>query len=96
MAPEMTRDEIIATLVRDNPRGDLGRITIYADALVEYRAAQACIEAQGTVVAHPRTAAPIDNPYLKIRDKASKVLRGMFGLTTDAVWPQPAAETATP
>jgi hypothetical protein len=60
---------------------------MYADAFGEYQTAQN-INENGTVVMHPRTGSPIDNPYLRIRDGASKTLRETLfaGLKTDALW----------
>lgn len=81
----MNRADILATLQRENPTAKLDRITIYADAMVEYLAAQANIQEHGTIVFHPRTGAPIDNPYLRVRNAASKVLLSI-GLRQGDLW----------
>lgn len=71
----MSRDEIIAAL------GDLGvkrdRATQYFDAYEEYRLASENIEKNGPIVQHPRTAQPMENPFLKVRDRALAKLGGM-------------------
>ena len=64
-------------LVRQNPRADVAKVAIYAYALDEYRAAQANIDEHGSVVFHPRTGAPIPNPYLPIRDRAASRMLGL-------------------
>ena len=61
----------LAKLRALNPRATPARIQIYADALADYRQAQANISEFGAIVFHPRTGAPIDNPYLRVRDRAA-------------------------
>lgn len=61
----------LARLRQLNPRATPARVQIYADALADYRQAQANIAEYGTIVHHPRTGAPITNPYLAIRDRAA-------------------------
>ena len=81
----MTKDEAIAILVSDNPRAAMGQIRIYVDAWAEYTAAAANIDEHGTVVQHPRTGAPIPNPYLPVRDRASATI-SKSRLQTDRLW----------
>lgn len=45
---------------------------IYYNALKSYDKAQENIEEYGEIVTHPKTGAPIENPYLKVRDMAAK------------------------
>ena len=47
-------------------------IAIYKDAKSSYDRAQADIAKNGEVVLHPRTAEPIPNPFLRVRDAAAK------------------------
>ncbi len=82
---EVTRDEILKVLRRENPAAKLDKVTIYADAMVEYLAAQANIAQHGSIVFHPRTGAPIENPYLKVRNAASKLLVSL-GLRSGDLW----------
>ena len=60
-------------------------IVMYADAFEEYRAAQANIAANGSIVTHPKTGGPISNPYLAVRDRAAKTLREMR-VQAGALW----------
>lgn len=68
------RAEVIAYLRRENPSASLQAVALYADAYAEYRAAMANIREHGAVVFHPRSGAPVDNPFLKVRDNARKAL----------------------
>jgi phage terminase small subunit len=61
---------IVAVLIRDNPALRVDFATIYADAIIDYLAASENIRDNGSVVLHPRTGAPIDNPYLRVRVSA--------------------------
>lgn len=58
----------------------------YADAFLEYIEASNNILIQGAMVLHPRTANPIENPYLKIRDRALVKLRSMRGVKAEWLW----------
>jgi hypothetical protein len=58
----------------------------YADAFLEYREASANIAANGSMVLHPRTANPIANPYLELRDRALLKLQKMRGVPADWLW----------
>ena len=49
-----------------------GMERIYFDAKKSYQKAQENIEEFGEIVSHPRTGAPIENPYIKIREKSAK------------------------
>jgi hypothetical protein len=80
----MNRDEIVAALVEKGATKD--RATIYADAFLEYQEATENITRNGTIVAHPRTANPIENPYLAIRDRAAAKLAGMRKIKADFLW----------
>jgi phage terminase small subunit len=72
---EVTREEAIEIL-RDSNRDEMeASIVIYADAYIEYQEASENIREYGSLVSHPRTGSPIDNPFLKVRDRASATLR---------------------
>lgn len=58
-----------------NPDASEAEIGIYADYMRSYSTATANIREHGEIVQHPRTAAPITNPYLEVRDSAVKMLR---------------------
>lgn len=59
---------------------------LYCDAFLEYQEANENIIKNGSVVAHPRTSAPIENPYVKIRNGAMQNLLRIMGLKTDRLW----------
>ena len=46
----MGKVEDVASLTAQNPRSDPAKIAIYADALADYRGAQANIDEHGTIV----------------------------------------------
>jgi phage terminase small subunit len=81
---QMTKAEIVAGLVARGATKD--RATFYADAYLEYREASANIEEHGVIVQHPRTANPVENPYLVIRDRAAKKLDAMRRVKADFLW----------
>ena len=79
---EVDKATIVAGLVELGTRRDIA--SQYADAYLEYREASANISANGAMVLHPRTANPIENPYLVIRDRALAKLQKMRDV--DAAW----------
>jgi len=82
---EVTRQEVIDRLCALNPSTSRDKITIYADALLLYREATANIAANGAITAHPRTGAPLENPYLKVRAAAATTI-AKFRLRTNDLW----------
>jgi len=64
---EMTRDKAIKILLKHNPDNRRHGIELFVSAFLSYLEAERNIKEKGSVVAHPRTGAPIDNPYLKVR-----------------------------
>ena len=82
----MTRDEVIAVLAEDNPRAGRGDLVMYAAAYLEWQYAAANIAEHGTIVAHPRTAAPIENPYVKVRASAMATMAKVRLRQTDRLW----------
>ena len=83
---QMTRDEALSVLTRDNPKVKAADLVMYADAFVEYQAAQKNIGEHGSIVFHPRTGSPIDNPYVRARDRAGALMRRMKIVKADAIW----------
>lgn len=83
---EIIKADILADLQRQNPRARPSDLVIYADALVEYRKAQENIDEHGSIVFHPRTGSPIDNPYVRVRDRASALIRRMSKIKADGMW----------
>ena len=81
----MTKQQVIDILRPLNPRASDAQIAIYAAAFVEHEVAQANIDANGTIVFHPRTGSPIDNPYTTVRDRTAKIMLGL-ALRTGDLW----------
>lgn len=83
---QMTREQILAMLASDNPRLPLATASLYADAFCQYCEATSNITAHGSIVLHPRTGQPIDNPYLKIQASAKRSLERLHVPRTTALW----------
>ena len=81
----MTKPDVLEILEVLNPDSPSAKIRIYADAFMTYQEAQANIDEHGAMVAHQKTGAPIENPYLKIRDSTAKQLLGM-DMAADGLW----------
>ena len=84
----LTRGEVVARLVAAGVRRD--QATLYADAFCEFHEAAGNITTHGAIVQHPRTANPIENPYLRVRDAAAKRLAAFSGRTAiegAKLWP---------
>lgn len=80
----MTREQVIAILSKSNPmRPDL--VAMYADQFLAYQEAAENIAEVGNITAHPRTGAPIVNPYIAVRDGARKAMMGMK-IRADKLW----------
>lgn len=84
----MGKVEIRQKLRKLNPDEDWGQICIYADLYLDYQAAQANIDEHGTIVFHPKTGAPITNPFLVVRDSCGARL-AKSNLDTGDLWPKP-------
>lgn len=72
---EITIEAVRAWLQEDNPRCGVGDLEQYAHQLVTYYEASVSVLALGAVVAHPRTAAPMENPHLKVRAQALSAMQ---------------------
>lgn len=82
----MEKVKVLAILAKSNVPAQ--RAALYADAFLEYRQAQENIESNGSIVADPRTGAPVPNPYLAVRDKAFARLESLHktGVKAPALW----------
>jgi len=82
------RAESFALLLQHNPKAPLALVNLYADAFAEYSRAMANISELGPIVQHPKTGAPIDNPYLRIRDRNDRAMKdpAFRRLKTDPLW----------
>ena len=83
MAP-LSRGEVVAALVGRGVAQD--RAVMYSDAYSDYMLATANVREYGPIIQHPRTGNPIPNPYLPIRERALKVLRGLQDVEAAFLW----------
>lgn len=81
----MTIEEILRILRTENPKAKPEAVRIYADAAFTYLEATANINTVGALTSHPRTGAPLENPYLKVRTAAAATLR-KINLKTGDIW----------
>lgn len=90
----MTVAEVVKILRTENPTCPLGDLTMYAEVWLVLREAAANIAKNGAIVAHPRTNAPIENPYFRIMGGQIKLLQGLTRVRkTDHLWrSEPAAK----
>lgn len=63
----MTRREAVEILLQHNDAKRRHAIEMYVSSFLGYLEAQDNIDRNGNIVAHPRTGAPMENPYLKVR-----------------------------
>jgi phage terminase small subunit len=82
----MTRDEIVEALLDRGSTTRRDRACQYADVFLEYQEASANIAMNGVVVTHPRTGAPMMNPYMAVRDNALKKLQTMKTIEASFLW----------
>ena len=78
------RDRVLAILIENGTATPLA--TLYRDLYCEYREAADNIALNGAVCANPRTGAPIQNPYLVIRDRARAQLLKLRRVNTAGLW----------
>lgn len=81
----MSAIDVAAELAADNPKQSAVVIRMYADALRTYLEAAANVRQHGAVVTHPRTGAPIDNPFLRVAERAGAQLAKMPRVKADRV-----------
>jgi phage terminase small subunit len=77
--------DLLAELQADNTSISMVQLTIYADALRAYAEAAENVTRLGAIVKHPRTGAPMDNPYLRVMAAQSKQLLGLRRVKGDRV-----------
>lgn len=77
--------DLEAELALDNPKASAVALRLYADALRTYVEASASVRLRGSVVMHPRTGSPIDNPHLKVMERAGAQLAKMPRIRADRV-----------
>ena len=76
-------NNLYESLREENPKESRVLLEIFADALQIYLEATANVKTNGAIVSHPRTGAPIENPYLKIQTQKGAVLASMARIRTE-------------
>jgi len=77
--------DLVAELRADNPKASAIALRVYADALRTYHEAAANVATNGAICSHPRTGAPIENPYLRIQAQQAAILTKMRSIASDRV-----------
>lgn len=75
--------DIEQMLRAENPKARTVDLQVFADALRTYREASDNVSKNGAIVMHPRTGAPIENPYLKIQTQKGAILSKMRIIKSD-------------
>lgn len=81
----MGKVNVLEELQKDNKRANAVELQVYGDALVTYVEASTNVDKNGAICSHPRTGAPLENPYLKVRAAAGLTLAKMKGIRGDRV-----------
>ena len=72
---KMTREQVLALILQENPQARTDDVELYTSQFLTYCEAADNIARNGAIVAHPRTAAPMDNPYLRVRTEAMAAMQ---------------------
>lgn len=84
---KVTLDAIRGWLVAENPKAPVGDVEQYAHQMLSYFEASVSVLVLGAVVAHPRTAAPMENPHLKVRTASLSAMQKLRRIKrTDIAW----------
>ena len=85
--PELDRFRIRQLIEEDNPGAKVDDVELYTHQFLTYLEAAENILRNGTIVAHPRTGAPMENPCVKVRATAQGQLKKIKRLwNLDRVW----------
>lgn len=73
-------------------------MALYCSVFVTFWEAELNIRQNGTICAHPRTGAPLENPYLRVREQAMKSITAMgkARLATDRLWREAGERVGAP
>ena len=85
--PALTTQRIRQLIQDDNPGAKVNDVETYAHQFTTYMESAQNILTNGTIVAHPRTGAPMENPYLKARNTALSAMTKLKRLRKlDRLW----------
>lgn len=84
---KITIERIRELILADNPSARVVDVEQYAHQMLSYVEASESILTLGTITAHPRTAAPMENPYLKVRASSLAAMNRLKRLKrVDSLW----------
>lgn len=81
----MGKINVFQELKKDNKSTKDVDLLVYADSLEIYHEARANVKKNGAICSHPRTGAPIENPYLKVAEKQGGILAKFKAIRGDRV-----------
>ena len=85
--PEMDRNRVRQLIEEENPGSKIDDVELYCHQFLTYIEAAQNVLTNGTIVAHPRTAAPMENPYVKVRAAALGAMKRIKRLRKlDKLW----------
>jgi len=96
IATDKAISDALDALRPSNPSASVSSMIAYATAFLEYEEADNNIREHGTIVFHPRSGAPIQNPYLAIRADAQKRMQKERMVKGDALWRRLDGEAVAP
>lgn len=77
--------DLVAELRIDNKTARMVDLRVFADALRLYHEASANVTSNGAICQHPRTGAPMENPYLKIQATQGAIIGRMQSIRCNRV-----------
>ena len=84
---QVSREEVLALLRQENRTARADDLALYVDCFLDYAEAVRNIAKNGSIVAHPRTGMPMENPYLKVKAQAMAGLLKLRRIKkTERVW----------
>ena len=84
---QITLDNLRSWIREENPTAKTGDIEQYSHQLLTYFEASLSVLMLGAIVAHPRTAAPMENPHLKQRNQSMIAMQKLKKIRkTDQTW----------
>lgn len=85
MSQSTDPDDVFLRLVALNPKARKDVLQMYSNAFSMYAEASKNIKENGAIVYHPRTGAPVDNPYLRVQSAQGAILR-KIRINTGDLW----------
>jgi hypothetical protein len=84
---KITLDNLRKWISDENPAAKIGDVEQYSHQLLTYFEASLSVLVLGAIVAHPRTAAPMENPHLKQRNQSMVAMQKLKKISkTDGTW----------